>query len=267
MDDLGDIAKRTGVAFHQQLYSLLVRALGEGVIAAGSALPTESELMQRFSVSRNTVRRALGRLEDEKRIIRRRGSGSYARNNPEAPFSPDVIAEVLQRKDVARSQTKVHVVRMAVTTTPEYIRRTDPAFGEQCTVIQRWRSFKGQPFLFSVSHVPERVGGKLTRKQVAERGVLLALDAAGVKAAAAEQTTTAVLADSLTAKYLRTEIAAPLLSVQRLVRDEEDRPIEHQNHIFRPDRYNLRAQVLLKKTGDDARWLEAGAEPAAALWL
>ncbi len=56
MDEFGDIAKRTGVAFHHQLYTVLVRALGEGFIAAGSALPTETELMERFSVSRDFPR-------------------------------------------------------------------------------------------------------------------------------------------------------------------------------------------------------------------
>jgi DNA-binding GntR family transcriptional regulator len=81
MEELGDVRKRSGIAYYHQVYTMLSAALNDGLIAAGSALPSETELMSRFGVSRNTVRHALGRLEQEKRIIRRRGSGSFARRH------------------------------------------------------------------------------------------------------------------------------------------------------------------------------------------
>jgi len=76
MDELGEMRKRRGVAYYHQLYTLLSAALNDGLIAPGSALPSESNLMKRFGVSRNTVRRAIGQLEQEQRIVCRRGSGS-----------------------------------------------------------------------------------------------------------------------------------------------------------------------------------------------
>src|SRR5690606_22881793 len=73
------LGRRSGVARYHQVYTLLSRALAEGTIAAGSVLPGELELMRQYQVSRNTVRHALARLEREKRVIRRRGSGTFAR--------------------------------------------------------------------------------------------------------------------------------------------------------------------------------------------
>ena len=76
-------AQRTGrgVARYYLLYEYLSGALNDGTIPAGGALPSEPELVTRYKLSRTTVRRALARLEEEGRIIRRRGSGTFARQN------------------------------------------------------------------------------------------------------------------------------------------------------------------------------------------
>src|SRR5215831_21122995 len=70
-----------GVARYYLLYEHLSGALNDGTIPAGGALPSEPELVDRYKLSRTTVRRALARLENEGRIIRRRGSGTFARQN------------------------------------------------------------------------------------------------------------------------------------------------------------------------------------------
>src|ERR1700746_4225386 len=70
-----------GVARYYLLYEHLSGALNDGTIPAGGALPSEPELVTRYRLSRTTVRRALARLEEEGRIIRRRGSGTFARQS------------------------------------------------------------------------------------------------------------------------------------------------------------------------------------------
>ena len=62
-------------------YKQIAEELREQIVAAGSLkplkLPTESELCQKYRVSRQTVRQALHTLEEEKLITRRQGSGAY----------------------------------------------------------------------------------------------------------------------------------------------------------------------------------------------
>lgn len=53
-----------------------LRELIEGSVA-GDRLPTEAELGQGLRVSRTTVRKALGELEDEGLLIRRAGQGTF----------------------------------------------------------------------------------------------------------------------------------------------------------------------------------------------
>jgi DNA-binding GntR family transcriptional regulator len=140
IDELGEVRKRSGIAYYHQLYTLLSAALNDGFIAAGSALPSESELMERFGVSRNTVRRALGQLEREKRIVRRRGSGSYARRVPSAGLPSESIVEVLH--DIGNDKTHAsRLLRIQRSATPEFIRRRDPEFGAKSLLVQRCRSY------------------------------------------------------------------------------------------------------------------------------
>jgi GntR family transcriptional regulator len=62
------------------LYLVVARTLKEelvkGIYPVGSLLPTEAELAQRFSVSRQTVRGALRLLRDERLVTTRQGAGT-----------------------------------------------------------------------------------------------------------------------------------------------------------------------------------------------
>jgi GntR family transcriptional regulator len=267
MDELGEIGRRTGVAYHHQLYALLLRALGAGHIAPGTALPTESALMQRFRISRNTVRRALGRLEQEKRIVRRRGSGSYARSGAQTDFSAETLATILHDFTATGSQTRVRVLRVMQSDTPEYIRKRDPAFGNKSVLVQRCRSYRNEPFMLSTSYVPEQYAKRMTRKELLHQPVLLVLDKHGIQPASADQTTTAVAADAAAVKYLAVELSAPLLSVQRLIRDSTGRSIEYQSEVYRPDRYDLRANVAIERSAHGLRWTETTESRHVPAWL
>jgi GntR family transcriptional regulator len=256
IDELGEVRKRSGISYYHQLYTLLSTALNNGFITAGSALPSESELMERFGVSRNTVRRALGQLEQEKRIVRRRGSGSYARRVSVAELPSESIAEVLH--DFGGGKTHAsRLLRVQSSPTPEFIRRRDPEFGEKSMLVQRCRSYNNQPFMFSTSYVPEHLSTRLTRRQLSRRVVLAALDEFGVEPSTADQTTTAVLADTYTARHLGVEAASALLCIHRLIRDATGRSIEHQSHLYRPDRCQLRVALRIDRSPAGVRWAES----------
>jgi len=53
--------------------------IAEGTYPIGSKIPSENELYRAFSVSRHTVRQAIGVLENEGLLTRVRGSGTYVR--------------------------------------------------------------------------------------------------------------------------------------------------------------------------------------------
>ncbi len=65
---------------------LVERQIAERSLGQGARLPTERELAQMAGVSRAAVRRTLGYLEAEGRVVRQVGRGTFV-----APAAPDLI--------------------------------------------------------------------------------------------------------------------------------------------------------------------------------
>ena len=70
---------------YAQIVSWVHQQIACGLLNEGDKLYTESALCERFGVSRQTVRQALGLLATEGVISRQRGSGSYIRFSRAAP--------------------------------------------------------------------------------------------------------------------------------------------------------------------------------------
>jgi LacI family transcriptional regulator len=81
------INRRSPEPIFRQIYTILSAELNKGLYAVNSRIPSEKELCARFDVERNTVRRALQLLVDERRIVRVPGKGSLVMA-PEAAVLP-----------------------------------------------------------------------------------------------------------------------------------------------------------------------------------
>ena len=64
---------------YQQIVIDLRRAITLGEYKEGARLPSEADLVERFTTSRLTVQRALKELQHQGLIERRAGSGTYVR--------------------------------------------------------------------------------------------------------------------------------------------------------------------------------------------
>jgi len=71
------LARKAGLALWQQIGERLSDEITRGRHEPGTQLPTEPELMQRFGVSRHTVRRAMAELEDKGLIRVEQGRGTF----------------------------------------------------------------------------------------------------------------------------------------------------------------------------------------------
>src|SRR6266699_1987594 len=69
---------------YAQIVSTIQRRIQTGEYPPGSMLPSETQLIREFGVSRPTVVRALQVLQSQRWIDREHGRGSYVRNRPVA---------------------------------------------------------------------------------------------------------------------------------------------------------------------------------------
>lgn len=62
---------------YMKIYNELVKTIEEEEISPGEKLPSESELMERYGVSRDTIRKSLDLLEENGYIQKAKGKGSF----------------------------------------------------------------------------------------------------------------------------------------------------------------------------------------------
>ena len=62
---------------YEKIINYILEEMQSGRLVKGSKIPTESELMEQFGVSRITAKKALDELADKKIIVRKRRLGSF----------------------------------------------------------------------------------------------------------------------------------------------------------------------------------------------
>ncbi|BEP33196.1 histidine utilization repressor [Variovorax sp. V59] len=88
------------LALYAQVKDHISRRIQDGTWPAGHRLPSESELVAQFGISRMTVNRALRELMEQGRIVRVAGVGSFvAENKPQSTLLQiaNIASEIRQR--------------------------------------------------------------------------------------------------------------------------------------------------------------------------
>jgi len=253
-----------GEAKAKQVYLILRDRILSGALGFGTKLPTENELADYYAVSRVTVRRALGELERERFIERRRSAGTRVvyRSAP-APVVADISGVLANIADMGR-RTAVKLLSF------DYV----PAAGavaealgvDAQTLLQRSirvRAVDRVPFSYLTTHVPESIATTFTKQELASRPLLELLERAGVKVEHAHQRITAGLATPDVAQALDIRAGSPLIELLRLVFDQSGRAVEHLHALYRPDRYAFEMDLVRSGTAGTKAWSPVAPKDAA----
>jgi GntR family transcriptional regulator len=246
-----------GVSRYLRLYGVLSQALAEGRFGSAEPLPSEPRLMRDYGVSRSTVRRALGRLEAEGRIERKRGSGTFARQRKAEAAVPRDLSRVLDVAATAPGAASVPTITTSRTIafqripTPGFLLGEQPTFGASALLIRQIRYVERQPVALQTAYLPEGIGDGLTRQRLgAESGAILTMLASlGHRSSSLEREFAALEADPLAADSLGLAVGAPVFNVRTLARDPERRILAYVNCMYRPDRYEAHAAIEIRDPG------------------
>jgi GntR family transcriptional regulator len=231
------------VPLYYQLENLLREKINSGKFAPGDRLPTESELIEQYQVSRITVRQALGALAAEGLIERRQGRGTF-------------IAERRTRKRHFEGTTHLtgsldELIEMGLDTPVKTLEMnrveadTHEAellqikVGEPVYRLKRVRLRDGKPYSFLVNYLPAEIGARLTREELNSGALLQTIEQRlGYRLRDARQQVKAELADPFVANLLDVRIGSPLLSIERTVYTDEGKPVEYVHTLYRSDLFS-----------------------------
>lgn len=218
----------------------LVSEIEQGHYPAGSRLPTEAMLAERFGVNRHTVRRAIGHLRTEGLVYSRRGAGVFVLLQPVAyPLGRRVRFE---RNVLAAGQTPSRRLLMLESRRANDAERSALQLPASAIVhVMEGLSFADeQPIALFRSAFPAKRFPDLP-KQLRERSsVTQAMQASGVSDYFRVSTKlTAHLATPVQANLLRLSAGAPLLRSVSVNADQAGQPVEYGRTWFSGERVSL----------------------------
>ncbi|MEM8869518.1 MAG: GntR family transcriptional regulator [Pseudomonadota bacterium] len=239
----------------RRVYLLLRTSILEGTYPVSSSLPGEQRLCDQFDVSRVTVRRALDSLARDKLIEKRVGSGSIVLAAPAASIAADFTSLMPQLVEMTE-RTTARLLSFAYGAAPVAVARGLSLKGdERVQTAVRVRLLGEVPFSHLTTHVPEAIARNYSEADLATTPLFRLLERGGVVIDAATQSVTATLAAPDVADALGVAVGSALLSLTRIVRDDQGQGVEYLSALYRPDTFRL--EMALHRAGQgDARYWE-----------
>jgi GntR family transcriptional regulator len=209
----------------------------------GDPLPSDSELCDRFGVSRMTARQAVQRLAAEGLLYRVSGRGTFVAQHPVHRRINTLLSfteEMARRGLTARSQVIDSGVRPALHDESQALQLGTPA---SVAALRRVRLADGVPMAVEHVRLPA-VCASVLAGDLTNASLFVALEGLGRVPTRALGTITAAAADPTEAKLLDVAVGAPLLVELRTILDQHDKPVEYTESRYVGERYRFDIELL-----------------------
>ncbi len=234
-----ELQKKAGLSslplpLYYQIASSLRERIMRGEWAAGAKLPTEKELSGQYKVSRQTVRKAKDDLIRDGLIVARQGAGCFI-NPPERWNTRPPTVENLKEFFTFALTTSFKIQTFGmVANSPEISRRLRNQEDEFVFQIRGVRYQKGDPLSYVVYHLPPKFAARIPLDELDEKAFIPQFEKlAGIRTMEGIQSISLGRADHHSAEHLGLESGDPVLVVETIYTDEQDRPIEFVRSQYR----------------------------------
>lgn len=224
--------------YEQIIDSLRMQLLTQ--MSPGDQVPTEAELVQRFSVSRSTVRKAIQQLVDEGVLTRRQGKGTFiARPIPKIVHSIDRLAPFMDTFKKLGEDIETRIIRFdwgSSDSLPEPLASWAP----QVLTYERLYVSRGVPHAIARVDLPDHIARRLTLADLEKHPIYdLLTRKLKTEPSRAEFLVSCRQPTQAMSQTLELSQSSLLLVLERISYDRDGSPIEHTTHFLRPDVYQL----------------------------
>ena len=237
---MNGIVHDSKLPYYQQLYDLLYKDISGGRWRPGDMLPSETEFIDRFQVSRITVRQALALLVKDGLIYRRRGLGTFIAV-PKIEYGLNRIISFSEDMRRRGFQAETAVLSSGLVSASEEIaKRLELDPGEEIAYLERIRLADGEPMSIEISYLIHRLCPGILNKDFARTPLResLAQDF-DLLLTNAKQQIRAITASEELAEKLTVSCGAPLFYIERITYSQYNNPVEYLQLFHRGDRYTL----------------------------
>jgi GntR family transcriptional regulator len=221
---------------YERVESVLAGDIANGSLPPETQLPSEDGLIERFKVSRTTVRKAIQNLVERGLVEVRRGKGTFVT----LPKISQELTELTGFVEDMRALGRTPTTRLL----DKRIVAADKAVGRQLALtpgtlvirLRRVRLADGVAISFDETYLPREIGEKVAADNLEAEPVFALLeDKYGTPLVEAEYKLEAAAADPVAAQALEVPAGSPIFLIERTSYTTGNRPIDYERLHYRGD--------------------------------
>ena len=230
---------------YTRIEETIATEIAQGDYRPGDQLPTEDALLERFQVSRITIRRAIQNLVGRGLLEIRRGLGTFV-------LSPRIEAELTKltgfvedMNAAGRKATARVVSHGVVAASARVAERLQLAKGAKVMQIRRVRLADGMPISFDETYLPLPLGKQIVRKDLRLYPIFTLLEEEyGVPLVEADYELEAVIATKAVADALQVKAGSPIFQIERTSMTTGNQPVDYEVLSYRGDLVRFVTKLL-----------------------
>lgn len=240
------VDRSSPLPFYHQLKQILLAEIERHELKAGTRLPGDYELCQRYEISRTVVRQALSELESEGVIERVKGRGTFVSSPKTAEGLVQSLTGLYEDVAARGQELRSDVRRLEVVPADAQVAaelQLEP--GDPVILIERLRFVDGEPWVLTTTHVPQPLAPGLVDDDLSRQSLYELLEGKyGVRLARGHRSVEAMTAGSSLARSLGITVGAAVLALRSTSFGPEGRPVESFVAFHRGDRSRFEVDLM-----------------------
>jgi GntR family transcriptional regulator len=221
---------------YAQVESILAAGIADGTFPAGSQLPNEDELIQRYAVSRTTIRQTIQNLMRRGLVEIRRGKGTFVLQPKITQELTELSGFVEDMQSLGRKASARLIDKQIVPASESVARKLALRAGTPVVRIQRVRLADNAPLSFDETYLPQEIGERIIENDLETEPIFSLLEQKyQTPLVEAEYGLEAISADTTVARALGVTAGSPIFLIERTSYTTEHRPIDYEKLYYRGD--------------------------------
>lgn len=230
------IDPHNALPLYAQVESILAAAITDGTFRPGSRLPNEDDLVERYAVSRTTIRQAIQQLIRRGLIEVRRGKGTFVLQPKITQELTELSGFVEDMQSLGRQASARLVDKQIVAASESVARQLAITAGTLVVRIQRVRLADNAPLSFDETYLLRGIGERIIENDLETEPIFSLLEQKyDTPLVEAEYRLEAICADPTVALALGIGAGSPIFLIERTSYTTGHQPIDYEKLYYRGD--------------------------------
>ena len=239
----------TDEPLYAQVEGILASSILDGTMASGSQLPTEDSLIERFAVSRTTVRTAIQHLTSRGLVEVRRGKGTFVSPPKLNPKLTELSGFVEDMEALGHRATARLISSRTITASAEVARQLALPTGGKVVCIERVRLANGVPVSFDETYLPQSIGEQIITNDLEAQPIFSLLEQKyDIPLYEADYRLEAVSSTERVSAALEISAGSPIFLIERTSYREGHQPVDYEKLHYRGDLVRF-STTLTRRSG------------------